>query len=293
MMHYWHLLWDWNSLDSMRQAHRFFELAAIIFFALLMLFDVLAHLAEDTNKNRARYLERIGLVCFGIAIMSEVITYEYSKKNDALSSNEIRSLGTISNKARLDAADAVRSAKDAKALIGTAVDDSHEATKSVQQVSRDALVLKSTIGALSTKASRIEQQLAWRDIDEDATKRIARRLTPFAGQLFDMTALDTDPESVNFENEVYRVALRGRWTVDPNRKWHTLLVLFSGVQITIANAATENTRSAARALVDALTAESIVASLKRGDPTDTWPASNVVAIQVGKSPNSMQPMIPQ
>ena len=55
MMHYWNLLWDWNALDAVRTVHSAFELSALIFFALLVMFDVLAHLS-DANKTLEKLL---------------------------------------------------------------------------------------------------------------------------------------------------------------------------------------------------------------------------------------------
>src|SRR5436190_1657771 len=103
MIHYWNLLWDWNVIESVRSVHSFFEGLAIAFFALLVLFDILAHLCEDENKNRAKKLERIGLCFFGLAILAEIATHEYSKRNDELSEKEIRELSAVSQQARIDA----------------------------------------------------------------------------------------------------------------------------------------------------------------------------------------------
>jgi hypothetical protein len=60
------LLPDWSSLESVRRAHNGFEFTALIFFAFLVVFDALAHLAEDENKERAKRLEKAGLICFAI-----------------------------------------------------------------------------------------------------------------------------------------------------------------------------------------------------------------------------------
>src|SRR6266851_5006723 len=98
MMHYWNLLWDWNNLDAVRAVHSFLEASALVFFALLVLFDVLAHLAEE-NKQRATILERIGLVCFGVAVLAEGLAYPYSQRNDTLSERVIVSLSGLAGMA--------------------------------------------------------------------------------------------------------------------------------------------------------------------------------------------------
>ena len=45
----------WDSLDSVRRVHSDLEAAALVFFALLVLFDVLAHFSqgEASRKDRA------------------------------------------------------------------------------------------------------------------------------------------------------------------------------------------------------------------------------------------------
>jgi hypothetical protein len=42
----------WNSLDLVRRVHSDMELSSIVFFALLALFDVLAHRTEDKKKEK-------------------------------------------------------------------------------------------------------------------------------------------------------------------------------------------------------------------------------------------------
>ena len=97
---------DWNSLDSVRRTHSDLEGAALVFFALLVLFDVLAHLSDE-NKNREKLFVRIGLCCFAVAILAEIAAYPYGQRNDALSAQVIVSLDTKAQ----DAADAVERVK--------------------------------------------------------------------------------------------------------------------------------------------------------------------------------------
>lgn len=73
----------WNSLDSVRHAHSEMEGAALLFFALLVLFDVLAHLSKDDSRKHA--LEKAALIFFAIAVFAEVIAYPYGQRNDTLS----------------------------------------------------------------------------------------------------------------------------------------------------------------------------------------------------------------
>src|SRR5579875_2432682 len=111
------LLPDWNSLDSVRYAHSRFEFSALLLFALLVVFDVLAHFAEE-HKRRARLFEEVGLCFFAVAILCEIAGYRYSERNDALSDQKIRSLDAVAN----DADHAARAAKNAAGAAQTKVD---------------------------------------------------------------------------------------------------------------------------------------------------------------------------
>lgn len=122
-MHYWNLLWDWNTLDSVRAVHSFLEGWALVFFGLLVLFDVLAHFAEE-SKSRAKHLERIGLACFALAVLSEALAYPYSRRNDALARRQdaeqqakIAALDNATQGLKTDAQNARTQAEGFKAQI--------------------------------------------------------------------------------------------------------------------------------------------------------------------------------
>jgi hypothetical protein len=102
----------WNSLDSVRHIHSDLSFAAIVFFGLLALFDVLAHLSDD--KNRERNLERIGLWCFGIAVLFELVAYPYGERNDTLSERVIVSLDQKAGEADAKARSALTASSAAK-----------------------------------------------------------------------------------------------------------------------------------------------------------------------------------
>ena len=305
-MYYWNLLWEWDSIDSVRSVHSALEGGALIFFAMLVLFDVLAHLSEDKSKERAKILERIGLCCFGVAVLAEVIAYPYSRRNDELSGNEIHRLSTVSEQARAIAADAVENVRNARREVDAL-------GKSIEPLSKQATALTAKLTTAlrqvavaeshAMEATRLaqdeikkrrdlERQLAWRTLDPGQRQRIASRLMKFAGQQFDMSTYDTEPECVNFENELYRVALVGHWMLDPKRQWHGFGRIFVGIQVYISEKATPATRAAADGLVAALTSESVPSSIIVAERGADWPRPEVVVMQVGKSPNSMQPMTP-
>ena len=119
------LIPDWNSLDSVRHAHSFLEAVALVFFALLVLFDVSAHFSED--KNRERLLEKIGLACFFVAVLAEIAAYPYGQRNDALSEKIIGSLDTKARDAFINASNALTKAREADTKADAANRTSDEA----------------------------------------------------------------------------------------------------------------------------------------------------------------------
>lgn len=112
------LIPDWNSLDSVRRAHSDLEAAAIVFFALLVLFDVLAHLSKD--ETRKTLLEKIGLGFFAVAVLAEIIAYPFGQRNDALSEQVIGSLDTKAEQASSRASKALSDSETAIAKSGLA-----------------------------------------------------------------------------------------------------------------------------------------------------------------------------
>lgn len=133
----------------------------------------------------------------------------------------------------------------------------------------------------------LEQKLAWRQLSEAQAERIAKKLWPFAGQVFDFVTYGSEGECLNFQNVLYRVVLGGRWTLNPKRTWHMLMNLMVGVEVQVDEKADKSTKDAAAALADALQAEGVQAALK---PTPNMENPSVIVIAVGKSPASMAPI---
>jgi hypothetical protein len=112
MMHFAIFLPDWNSLDSVRRVHSDLEGSALVFFALLVVFEVLSHNSDD--KKRERLFDRIGLWFFGVAILSEILAYPYGQRNDAFSAQVIGSLDAKAQDASAAAARAKTTADGAE-----------------------------------------------------------------------------------------------------------------------------------------------------------------------------------
>jgi hypothetical protein len=135
-MHFATLIPDWNSLDSVRHAHSDLEAAALVFFALLVLFDILAHLSTDDKKKTL--LEKIGLCCFAIAVLAEVVAYPYGQRNDTLSGQIIGSLDTKTREALIKSGTALAQSKEAETKSGDAIDKAGKAQESLGKAESEA-----------------------------------------------------------------------------------------------------------------------------------------------------------
>src|SRR5438128_1473051 len=90
----------WDSPPSVSEIHQALEGAAILFFAALVLFDVVAHFEPPRHK----LYERLGLVCFAIAVTMELIAFPYGKRNDEFSAKEIARLNRDAESYKAEAA---------------------------------------------------------------------------------------------------------------------------------------------------------------------------------------------
>jgi len=136
------MLLGWNSLSSVIEIHASLEGAALISFAALVVFDVLAHL----NKKREILFERIGLVCFGIAVLAEICAYPYSRRIDTLS------------------AEATAAAEGKIAALNKEAGD---ARRDGEQLKKDNLVLQGEV-------LKLHERIAPRDLTAVQQLRITR-----------------------------------------------------------------------------------------------------------------------
>lgn len=156
----------WNSFDSVRRVHSDLEAAALVFFALLVLFDVLAHLADD--RARERILERIGLWFFAVAVFSEMIAYPYGQRNDTLSGQIIVSLDAKAEEARAKGKEAVAYSSTALSQAKDALAKAGAAQQSLAGAENDAKKAQAAASNALTLARSAESHL------NDALERAAR-----------------------------------------------------------------------------------------------------------------------
>jgi hypothetical protein len=137
MMHFAIFIPDWNSLESVRRAHSDLEGAALVFFALLVLFDVLAHFSDD--KRRERLFEKIGLCFFAIAVFAELLAYPYGQRNDSLSEQLIGSLDAKARQASSDASQAITDSGTALSQAKDALNKTGAAEGAMKNAANEAL----------------------------------------------------------------------------------------------------------------------------------------------------------
>ena len=156
--HFVRLFPDWNSLDSVRHAHSFLEAVALVFFALLVFFDVLAHFSED--KKRERLLEKIGLCFFAVAVFAEIGAYPYGQRNDTLSEQIIGSLDAKSREAAGNASTALTKADEADTKAGVANDKSGKAQDTANAANRTSGLAQAKAEAVDKLAVDLDARLA-------------------------------------------------------------------------------------------------------------------------------------
>jgi hypothetical protein len=143
MMHLAIWLPDWNSLDSVRRAHNDLEGVGLVFFALLVVSEALAHLSKAEKRKHG--FDTLGIIFFAVAVLAEIAAYPYGQRNDTLSEQII---GSLDAKARDASANATKALTDSgKALVqagqaniksGNAVDGADKANTSIEAVGKMA-----------------------------------------------------------------------------------------------------------------------------------------------------------
>lgn len=134
----------WNSLEAVQSVHAWLEGLALIFFAGLVVFDVLVHLKPQSERK----LERMGLICFATAVIMEIVAYPYGKRGDRLANLRIAWLN-----------DRAAASEREAAQLRKLAEDEHLARL------------------------EFESRVAWRRITEHSQSVIASRLSRFSGQV--------------------------------------------------------------------------------------------------------------
>jgi hypothetical protein len=223
------ILPNWDSLDSVRRAHSDLELAGLVFFALLVVAEALAH--NSKQEERKHLFDSIGIWFFAIAVVCELAGYWYGQRNDFLSERIIISLDVKSREAFNNSSSALTKSSEAQTKAdsaettsGKAVAQSSSAMTIASGARREADSFEAEIKSATTQAAdaeshlanaleravaaeqealRLKEQLADRTLSDAQLKSIAGKLAEYAGQEYDVTPYWDSPESVGIANRVH------------------------------------------------------------------------------------------
>lgn len=225
-----------------------------MFFALLVVCEALAHLSDD--KKRERRFDKMGIVFFAIAVLTEIVAYPYGQRNDKLSADIIGSLSDKAGRAsaKADAASDKSDATDKKA---------------------DALQLR--LDAASKQLGGIEQKVSAQGprfmLLADHKAAFVKSLIGFTGQ--PVTVVDCGPLTSQTEPwilgqflvNLLRDAKWGKNNSLGYVSWGTCgnVTGVDGVTIVLNSAADEKAKTAANALNDAFAAVPLIARTESGD----------------------------
>jgi hypothetical protein len=202
----------WNSLDSVRLVHSDLEFAAIVFFALLAFFDVLAHRSEDRAKERT--FGAIGLWFFGIAVLCELVAYPYGQRNDTLSEQIIGSLDQKSKEALIASSTAVTQSRQAEAKSVSALSTADaagiaagKAQQTVDAVGKSAATLRRQLVAQQRRADILK--------DPNFNPGFVSKIAKFSGQHFDVAACGLkESEILSFSMAIWMTLEGAGWKMD-------------------------------------------------------------------------------
>lgn len=288
-MHFARLIPDWNSLESVRRTHSDLEAAALAFFALLVLFDILAHLSKD--ENRKTLLEKIGLCFFAVAVVAEIMAYPYGQRNDTLSANMIGSLSTeaehadtkakkaltVSGTALAQAGEAATKAGKAEDSLGKAekeADNAQAASSSALTLARsarqeadsfeeDIAAARKQSAKAEADTAQIKSGIAPRRLDPIQQASIASKLSSFPNESAALTWYPDSFEAGKFAADIEQALTlpQAHWRVTnrPDPAGINDMPIVSG--ILILTMPTDRSELAGAQLAEALASEKVVVSI--------------------------------
>ena len=160
---------DWNSLDSVRRAHGDLEAAGLVFFALLVAMEALAHNSKD--EHRKHLFDSIGIWFFAVAIFCEIGGYWYGQRNDELSQQVIVSLDAKASDASQKAAKAVTDSGEAETKSDGAVTKAGIAEKAAGNAVKTVGTIKGEVDSAKTTADLAKGEVDGAKRDADAVSK--------------------------------------------------------------------------------------------------------------------------
>jgi hypothetical protein len=154
-----------------------------VFFALLVVCEALAHLSDD--KKTERRFDKIGIVFFAIAVLTEIAAYPYGQRNDTLSEQVIGSLDAKSREASSNASNALTKSSEAETKAEAADKAAGNAQEKVRAVAKRAEDIDADL-------ARTQYLLSGRSVvDPDS---LVKQLRQYKGQTVRVESYNSEPD---------------------------------------------------------------------------------------------------
>jgi hypothetical protein len=137
------------------------------------------------------------------------------------------------------------------------------------------------IAAARAETKAIQERLADRQLTDEQVAKIADSVKSFSGQELDVTTYWDLKECLAIANRIYEPLHLSGWEYIKPERGRWLMAGISGIQVFVNPKAEDKTKSAAKALVDALKAAKLDAELR--DENDPNP-KNIISLNVGIKP---------
>jgi hypothetical protein len=136
--------------------------------------------------------------------------------------------------------------------------------------------------AQQDKIIALEQRLLARSLSQTEQHDVSNAVNAFAGQQFRIALYTDDQESIDIALKIESALVSAGWSETQPPEKSAIVGVTAGVVVSVAAAAPESTRDAAKALVSALNAKKIAAVLRQFANQDAPPQP--LSIDVGIKP---------
>jgi hypothetical protein len=235
----------WNSVEGASAWARAFTYAGWTSLFLLGIFEILAH--TYTARKETLVAEKA----------------EATKGNDDAEikrlRDQVKASGDAVAKATGDATAARKEADEFQTKIGQANEHADEAQAELKKLKED------------------------RALTDEQAANIATKLKPFGAQTFDIITYWDSSEAVAISQRIAGILVHlAGWEIIQPKGWSYPLGGYTGVMVYVHPLADDNTKGAANALVTALVAEGISASMtKPRGGSDPSPKTNKISLTIG------------
>jgi hypothetical protein len=214
----------WDSLDSVKQIASAVQVTTLIFWGLLVFFEIVAYF-----WGKAKHVFNVlALIAFALAVMGEGIQYKYDGRKEALHDAHDTALTEDFNK-RLQASH----------------DEAENARADAQHSADNAGHAEQQAAAAEQEAAKLKEQQGYRELTEDQKTRLIALLKPYAPQqLYFLSA--PDAEATEYGDEISSALNAAGWkTIGPQYNWGTITHQGEGVWVQISDVSKPAPRGAA------------------------------------------------